>query len=158
MWCSTCLDCIAWQAQVNLGLSGVLYGNTLRLLAKRRFAASCACHHYYLCMRACVHACVHGCMRLCVCVHQLFGIWSFKKQLFRIAKITIFSALVVINTNIQTSLVQEMSGSHSEVQHTRTTVVWPWKRLVTMMILLCFAWLTKLLVAGLLLLVKMGPL
>ena len=28
------------------------------------------------------------------------------------------------------SQVQVISGSHSEIQHTRTTVVWPWKTLV----------------------------
>ena len=39
-----------------------------------------------------------------------------------------------------------MSGSHSEVQHTRTTVVWPWRTLVNA-ILPCSAWLTQLIVA-----------
>ena len=91
-----------------------------------------------------VHACMCACMRawmhasVCVCA-PIIRYLIIQEATIRIAKITIFSALVVINTNIQTSLVQEMSGSHSEVQHTRTTVVWPWKRLVTMMILLCFA-------------------
>ena len=45
--------------------------------------------------------------------------------------------------------VQVMSGSHSMVQHTRTTASWPWRALV---ILLCSVKLTSLLVANILLL------
>ena len=71
-----CLNRIVRWAQVNLCLWGVLCGNTLRLLAKRRFAASCACHlPQLLCVCVRVHACVCACMRawircmrLCVCV------------------------------------------------------------------------------------------
>ena len=44
-----------------------------------------------------------------------------------------------------------MYGSHSMVQHTRITALWPWRTLVKRK-LLCTAWLTKLLVANL----KMG--
>ena len=43
---------------------------------------------------------------------------------------------------------QEMSGSHSEIRHTRTTVRWSWSILVNMMVMPCSAWLTKLLVAN----------
>ena len=42
--------------------------------------------------------------------------------------------------------MQMMSGSRSMVQHTRTTVLWPWRTLVKI-ILPCSAWLTSLLVA-----------
>ena len=42
--------------------------------------------------------------------------------------------------------VQVMSGSHSEVQHTRTTVVSPWRTLDKVM-MPCSAELTSLLVA-----------
>ena len=47
--------------------------------------------------------------------------------------------------------VQVMFSSHSMVQHTKTTVSWPWRTLVKM-ILPCSVWLTLLLVAE----VKMG--
>ena len=42
--------------------------------------------------------------------------------------------------------MQMMFSSHSMVQHTRTTVLWPWRTLVKM-ILPCSVWLTLLLVA-----------
>ena len=48
-----------------------------------------------------------------------------------------------------------MCGSHSEVQHTRTTVLWPWRTLVKMM-MPCSAGLALLLVAELLILVDIG--
>ena len=41
--------------------------------------------------------------------------------------------------------VEVMSGSHSKVQHTRTTVVWPWRTLVKGM-MPCTAELISLLV------------
>ena len=47
------------------------------------------------------------------------------------------------------SQVQVMSGSHSEIQHTRTSVSWPSRTLVKVA-MPCSAWLTKLLVANLL--------
>ena len=47
------------------------------------------------------------------------------------------------------SQVQVMSGSHSEIQHTRTSVSWPSRTLVKVT-MPCSAWLTKLLVANLL--------
>ena len=42
------LDRTVWRAQVKLGLWGVLYGNTLRLLAKRFLlqVARATCHYY----------------------------------------------------------------------------------------------------------------
>ena len=45
-----------------------------------------------------------------------------------------------------------MSGCHSIVQHTRTTVSWPWRTLVKVKKMHCCAILTSLLVAGLLIL------
>ena len=39
-----------------------------------------------------------------------------------------------------------MSGSLSEVQHTRTIVLWPWRTLVMVMTMHCFAGLTSMLV------------
>ena len=42
-----------------------------------------------------------------------------------------------------------MSGSHSEVQHTKTTVSWSWRTLVKVM-MPCSAWLTTLVVVKLL--------
>ena len=48
------------------------------------------------------------------------------------------------------SQVLMMSGSHSMVQYTRTTVMWPWRTLVKVM-MLCSAWLNNQLVADLLL-------
>ena len=49
--------------------------------------------------------------------------------------------------------VQVMSVSLSMVQHTRTTVLWPWRTLVEV-VMLCCVWLTELVVADLLILVK----
>ena len=49
--------------------------------------------------------------------------------------------------------MQVMSGSHSIIQHTRTTVLWPWRTLLKGVIP-CFAWLTSLLVADNLILVE----
>ena len=51
--------------------------------------------------------------------------------------------------------IQVMSGSHSVVQYTRTTVLWPWRTLVKM-ILPCSVKLTSLLVVDNLKLVKLG--
>ena len=51
---------------------------------------------------------------------------------------------------ISSSLVK-VSGLYSMAQHTRTTVLWPWRTLVKVM-MPCSAWLTKLLVADLLIL------
>ena len=44
--------------------------------------------------------------------------------------------------------LQVMSGSHSMTQHTRTTVVWPWRTLEKGMTVPCSAWLGLLLVAN----------
>ena len=49
------------------------------------------------------------------------------------------------------SQVQVMCGSHSEMQHTRTTVVWPWRTLVKEM-MPWIAELIKVLVAEVLIL------
>ena len=42
-----------------------------------------------------------------------------------------------------------MFGSHSEIEHTRTAVLWPWRTLVKVM-MPCSAWLTTLVVVKLL--------
>ena len=101
------------------GLSGVLYWNISIVLAKSRFAASCVCHLPQLPVHVCMHVCMYA--SLCVCA-PIIRYFIIKEATIRIAKITIFSVLVVINANIKTSQVQGMSGSHSKVQHTRTTV------------------------------------
>ena len=41
-----------------------------------------------------------------------------------------------------------VSGFHSMVQHTRTTVLWSWRTLVKVMMMACFAWLNTLPVAN----------
>ena len=46
--------------------------------------------------------------------------------------------------------VQVVFGSHWEIRHTRTIVMWPWRTLVKM-ILPCSVWLTSLLVANIIL-------
>ena len=56
---------------------------------------------------------------------------------------------------LQHSQVQVMSGSHSEMKHTKTTVVWPSRTLVKV-IMPCSVWLTSRIVAKLLMLVVTG--
>ena len=51
--------------------------------------------------------------------------------------------------------MQARFGSHLEMWHTRTTVMWPWRTLVKEM-MPCSAWLTWMLVANLLVLVQMS--
>ena len=48
----------------------------------------------------CVCVCVHACVRLFVCVYQLFGIRSLRKQLFEQQKSLFVSALAMTYTYI----------------------------------------------------------
>ena len=50
---------------------------------------------------------------------------------------------------LQHSQVQVMSGSHSEIKYAKTTVLWPWRTLVKVM-MPCSVWLTSWIVAKLL--------
>ena len=87
------------------------------------------------------------------CGMHLVLLWSFSYG--RSRYVTSFSTKyqTLSDCGISSSLVQvRVSGPHSEVQHTRTTVSWTWRTLVKVMMPYS-AWLTQLLVADFLIVV-----